>query len=472
MTAMAIGDDVELDYDVVELVACPGQVHHIGPVHRLGELAFRADSWAPSEISALRTKFFADERIDDIADTIGRSLSAVRSRLFEMGLRRNSARPWAEMEDQLVLDKYGVIATATIASMLGRTVSAVYARAYSLGLGDSNAPLWSAWEDAQLAEGYKKGMPALQLASLIGRPISGAVSRASLLGLKHKNWNPAWTEPEKVLAATLAEQGCSARDIGLAFERHGLIPRTKNAVGQMLKALGFERSWGRPWLPEEVTALRRAYAEGASVAKLAYRLGRSRTSLMWKAGELQLTGTHANGARGFRQGNDWSPEELVILRTRYGTEKVKDTAAVLNRPIRGIYCKAHALGLDTKFHREWSKEDDRAIAIAYSAGVSMTDLAGAIGRDIATVSKRAIKLGIRFSDRPIAASRGPRGDRPIITLDDILTLGALPEHQWACTVVAPPPKRKGRTAALDPEPASQRDPESIKILRVPSAPSH
>lgn len=467
MSENAVLEDVDLDFDVVELVACPGRVDDVSPGYQLREIAFRVDSWTPDEIASLKAKFFADDRMEDIAESLGRTLFAVQSRVVEMGLRRNSLRSWTEMEDQYLVDEYGGVATATIASFLGRTVAATYARAYTLGLTETHPPLWSLWEDAQLAEGYKKGIPALQLAALIGRPVSGVLSRASLLGLKSKNWNPAWTEPEKMLAATLAEQGISAREIGVAFSKHGFAARTKNAVIPMLQALGFERSWGRPWLAEEVAAMKRVYADGSSVAKLAYRLGRSRSSLSWKAGELQLTGTHANSGRGFRKGGDWSPDDIEILKTRYGTEKVKDTAAALNRSISAIYCRAHALGLDTKYHRDWSQEDDRAIAIAYSAGLSMTDLAGAIGRDIATVSKRAIKLKIPFRDRAKTVPRGPRGARPPVALDDILALGSLPEHQWVSSVVAPAPKRRGKSAASQSELKTRRAREVIKIIKVP-----
>lgn len=437
-------EDVALDFDIVELVACPGMPTDTQTMHSLREIAFRVDAWTSDELAVLTEKFRADEPLQEIAVGIGRTLAAVRNKLYELGLRRNSSRPWAEMEDQLLLAEYGTVASATVAAMLGRTVSAIYARAAGLGLTEEIAPAWTAWEDAQLAAGYRDGIPALQLASLIGRPLSGAVSRASALGLRHKNWNPAWTEGEKALAIELVEQGRTSREIGMTFEQHGFRTRSKNAVGPILRALGFERTWGRAWLAEEVDALRRVYADGGSVAKLASRLGRSRTSLTWKVEELGLSGTHVNAGRGFRQGDDWTEAELTVLRSRYGTEKVKETAAALQRPLGAIYNKAHALGLEAKYHRDWSPEEDRAIAIAYGAGISMTDLAIAVDRNVATLSKRAIKLNLPFRDRPTGASRARRSEREKITLQDILEIGESAEHQWARELVAPVPKRRGK----------------------------
>ncbi len=461
MSKVSNDDESTLGFDVVELVPCAGLPGEINLKFAVREVAFRINAWTPTEAASLTKKFLADEPIPEIAVALGRTLHATRTKIYELGLRRNSSRPWAEMEDRILVDEYGTIACATLAAMVGRTVAAVFARASSLGLTEGIAPPWSPWEDAQLVAGYAGGVLVVHLAALIGRPPSGVSSRAHFLGLKHKNWAPDWSEAEKSLAIEMAELGHTAGQIGLAFQKHGFPLRTKSGVGPMLQALGFQRSWGRPWIPEEIDALRRVYADSGSVAKLACRLGRSRSSVMWKAGTLELSGTHANAGRGFLQGDDWTDIEIATLRIRYGTEKVKDTAAALKRPLRAVYCKAHELGLSANYHRDWTADEDRAIGIAYSAGISMTDLAGAVGRDVATVSKRAIALGISFKDRTVAAPRGRRSERIQLTLQDILDLAV----DLEVAIVQPGRKRRGRAPTATPQTTPLARP--LKIVQRP-----
>lgn len=456
-----------LDFDVVELEACAAPSTSVEKHYPIYEVAFRADAWLPNEIAVLRVMFIADETLQEIANRLGRSLSAVRTKVYELGLRRNTSRTWNDLEDEYLVEHYGSVASATIAAMLGRTVAAIYAHANGLGLTEGIPPPWTPWEDAQLSAGYRDGMPVMQLAALIGRPLSGAMTRASGLGLRHKCWNPKWSDDERLLAATLAEQGRSSREIAEEFERRGLTSRTKVGVSTMLKVLGFERSWGGAWLAEEEAALRRIYSVGGSVMQLGVRLGRSRTSMTWKAAELGLAGTHPNAGRGFRQGRDWSDDELRIMTEFYGLAKTKNIAIALERPLGAVYNMAHQLGLDSKYHRDWSRQDDIAIGIAYSAGISMTDLAIALDRDVATVSKRALALKLSFSTRANKASKLRLDTRTRVTLPDILALQDLPKHRWVQSLASPLKKKKGKPAGLGQAPV-RRSPERIKILKAPA----
>lgn len=54
----------------------------------------------------------------------------------------------------------------------------------------------------------------------------------------------------------------------------------------------------------------------------------------------------------------------------------------------------------------------------------MVDLARMLQRDPAIVSKRAIKLGLPFSQRDRAALRNLRADRPVLDRAAILALAA------------------------------------------------
>ncbi|KAK0339791.1 hypothetical protein LTR94_033162, partial [Friedmanniomyces endolithicus] len=133
--------------------------------------------------------------------------AAVAERIALLGLRRNSARAWTELDDAELTRRYSAEPTASIASDLGRSCSAVYARARILDLTEGNPAEWTPWEDAQLVEGYRRGVPLAQIATLIGRPFGGLSSRAGALGIVHANHPPDWSEAETARALDLAEAG-------------------------------------------------------------------------------------------------------------------------------------------------------------------------------------------------------------------------------------------------------------------------
>ena len=189
----------------------------------------------------------------------------------------------------------------------------------------------------------------------------------------------------------------------------------------MLRKLGYGRGWGRPWLEEEEALLRQVYANGESLAPLRERLGRSRTSIAYKAGEMGLQGTHAR-PNGWRTEPAWSETDVAILRRNYGRVRTDELAKVLGRPKAGVFNKAWSLGLRHGFMRAFTEEEQSAIRLAHAHGLSLTDFAAALGRDVAVVSKHAIRLGVPFKDRAVRAPRTCRAARRRWTLAEILTL--------------------------------------------------
>jgi hypothetical protein len=408
----------ELPFEIVELVACPGCPAPAGP---LRETVFRRDAWLPEDIAELRAEFKADQDLQVMADRLGRTLAAVRSKIDDLGLRRNSQRPWTALEEAYLAQHYGFDPTSAIAPAVGRSTAAVYARAQLLGLSEGNPPPYTAWEDAQLRAGYATGVPVAQIAILIGRPCSGVVSRASLLGLRHVNKADDWSEAERARALAFAEDGLPYRRITARLVEEGYPRREIGALGQMLRKIGYERGWGRPWLEDEDALLRLAYTAGASLTPLIARLGRSKHSIRWRADYLNLQGTHIN-RNGWRTEATWTPDQLAYLRAQYGRIPAKKIAEALGRKLGGVYNKAHALDLDSRWLRPFSADEDRAIRIAHGQRLSIVDLAQALGRDTAVVSKHAIRLGLSFANRARQAPRTRREGRPVMTLATILAL--------------------------------------------------
>lgn len=252
----------DLAFDVVELAPCPGSGGAPWPVEipQLREVAYRWDGWSSEEVDRLHAGFVADAGLGALALEIGRPLHGVRSKIQELGWRRNSRRPWCELEDAYLAQHYGTDAASTIAGALGRSAGAVSARASLLGLTEEQAPPYTGWEITQIREGYAQGVPVAQLGILIGRTPAGLATIAGRLGIRHANGPADWSPEEQARAMELAHGGMRYAAIATTMLEEGHPRRNgKGAVGQMLRKLGYARGWGRPWLAEEENLVRKAY---------------------------------------------------------------------------------------------------------------------------------------------------------------------------------------------------------------------
>ncbi|HEX7783432.1 MAG TPA: hypothetical protein VF509_11560 [Sphingobium sp.] len=412
----------DLDADIVELTPFVPEAEAV-PAAPLAELAFRADAWLPDETTRLRAAFAEDHTIDEIAAMLGRPRAGVATRIYDLGLRRHSRRSWTDWDDEELARCYAQEPTATLAARLGRGVTALYARARLLGLSEPGSPPYSGWEDAQLRAGYARGVPVAQVASLIGRPFTGVISRASTLGLRHACQPDDWSDAEMIRALELASTGARYVAIAQLLTAEGFPARNGRSLGQRLRKMGYGRGWGRPWIAEEDEFLRHAYATGKSLTPLRERLGRTSHSIRWRAEALGLRGTHVH-RDGFRQGPVWTAEEEARLRADYGKVSTRAIAENLGRGVRAVLYHANRMGLTHGFMRAFSADEDRAIGNAWTHGVSMVDVAQALGRDPAVVGKRAARIGCRFSD-PARPARGPRtrrAKRTPVTLQSLLAL--------------------------------------------------
>lgn len=410
----------DLDVEIVELTPYV-------PAERtdtVREVAFKANAWTPEELDLLRSMFAGDATLDEIVSATGHRLHGVRSKIWELGLRRNTARPWSELEDADLARRYGAEPAARIAIDLGRGCASVYSRASLLGLSQEGAPDYEPWEDAQIAAGYSAGVPVGQIAALIGRTFVGVIYRARVLDLRHASRPPDWSDAEMARALELAHTGLGYAEIRTRLFAEGYPVRSKQGFGLRLRKLGYGRGWGRPWTPDEDAILRAAYASGESLSLVAHKTGRDRWSVSSRSTVLKLQGSHPR-PNGFRQGPDWSAKDEAKLRAEYGHKPAKQLALELKRPLRAVYCHAHQLGLKSDWARPFSDEDDLAMRTAWLCGVPLMDLAVAMGRDQAVISKRAIRRGFSFSDprRPNPPKTGVRksADRPL-TLAAILAL--------------------------------------------------
>lgn len=402
---------LDLDADIVELAPAPVA---LGPADAspLREMAFRADAWTPQETEQLRVLFAADAAICDMAQALGRGRAAVAERITLLGLRRNSARPWTDLDDAELVRRYGAEPTAAIASDLGRSCSAVYARARLLDLSEINPPEWSAWEDAQLVEGYRQGVPLKQIATLVGRPLGGLSSRAGYLGIVHANHPPDWSEAEAARALELAEAGHRYIAIIAMLADEGFPARSSRGFGLAMRKLGYGRGWGRSWTAEEDALLSQAYGKGTSLTPLRQQLGRTAGSLRHRAEYLKLRGSHVH-RNGWRLGPEWTQADEAMLRAEYGRTGTKALAAKLARTKAALTSRANSLGLVHGYIRPFTDDETKALHIAFRTGVSIADFALALDRKPMSVSKYATNHGLRFGRRP----------RRAVTLEALLASG-------------------------------------------------
>lgn len=387
------------------------------------EIRFRQKTWLPGELDALRRMVPTSASWEKIAGTLDRSVTAVKSKAWEIGLCRGNSRRWTEDEDRLLFKNYGTVPTSVLAISLDRGSPAIYARAGYLGLQRVAPPPWSEAEDAVLREAYATGAMIAEIAARLGRPGSGVISRASHLGLRRPDGPRPWHPEEQALALKLAEEGHRYPVIRRKLAAMGFPLRAESTFQAFIATTGYSRGWGRPWIDEESDLLRVAYQEGGNLVALAHRLGRSPHSIRWKAWELGLSGSHPK-PNGARQGRPWSETDDEILRTNYGHGKMKtrDLAVLLDRPKGAVYNRAFTLGLDHGYFRVWTAEEDLILRIAHQAGISITDLASALKRDPTIVSKRAVTLGIPFASRMHQAPRTPRAKRDPVTCKSILAM--------------------------------------------------
>jgi len=411
----AFPDDAEAHAPViVELVACPAPVIPAEGT-ALAEVPFSQHAWLPGEIDTLRHLFAGDATIPDNAAATRRSIWAVRERLAVLGLRRASSRPWGEMEDDELVRRYGQDATADIASDFGRSCGAVYARAGSLGLTESHPPPWTPWEDAQLRTGYLAGVALVAIGEIIGRSTGAVSARAGALGCKHPARSAPWPSDELAHAVTLIVAGHRYEAVRGMLTAEGYAERSLSAIKQLAGRLGIGRGWGRNWTREEDDLLREAYRDAASLPAVAARLGRPPGSVRWRAGHLGLRGTHAK-ADGFRAGPVWTKTDIATLRALYGTMPMDALAHRMGRTRAALFTRANLLGLVHGYHRAFTPDERAAVRIAHANGIALADLATALGRKAATLSKYTGSHGLSFGRRERLV--------PPPTLATILALGA------------------------------------------------
>jgi len=89
--------------------------------------------WSEDELKLLR-KLFPKGRAREIAERIGRPLTAVRQKAYTMGLKTKQWCRWSDSEVKLLKKLHASESLQSIADKLGRSSGTVGVKACSIGL--------------------------------------------------------------------------------------------------------------------------------------------------------------------------------------------------------------------------------------------------------------------------------------------------------------------------------------------------
>lgn len=346
-------------WSIVELSELKGQ-DYLAPEGSLHERPFtsRHDAWTIEDDERLTSLFRSDQPLQAIEEALGRTKYAVRTRLYNLGLRRNTSLPWTEEEDSEMILRYGHVVTADLARDLGRSVSALYARASILGLTAPPDLEWTEWEDRQVVEGYKGGVPLSVLSKITGRSVSAISTRASKhLKITHAHEAEHWTDAEDQLLIACVAKERPEKDIVRAFKNAG-FDRTQAAIAGRKARFGLHLPRNMPWSAEEDQILIAGYEANDRLEDIAARVGRPAGGLSWRARQLGIR--HPN-PDGFRDGPVWTEEDIEVLKANYNKMPAAELAELLGRSKSAVHSRAHTMGITGGYHTVFTIEDYREI---------------------------------------------------------------------------------------------------------------
>ena len=153
--------------------------------------------WKQEQIDYL-IEHYVETPIQKIANYLGKSYSATKSKALSLNLKRN-VNHWSEQDIQLLKDNYNKYGTSYCAKLIGRSNDVVRSKANELGLKrverNNSGRYWTKEEDDFLIKNYKN-ISGPACAEKLNRTIGSIVSRADRLGLLENIENIQYSEDE------------------------------------------------------------------------------------------------------------------------------------------------------------------------------------------------------------------------------------------------------------------------------------
>lgn len=239
--------------------------------------------WTEAETARL-VKLYPKTSNKDLAARFGRPLWGVTGKARGLGLkkdytggyRRQSCMnpvPWSGDEEELLGILFPSVPNEEIAEILGRSLSAVHMKSRKLGL--RKMEFWTETENELLKKLYKK-LSYNQLAERLGRTESSIQIRVIVLGLKSKV--EKWTEEE----IALLKKSYAGTDSRVMAEELG---RTRMAVAGKARRSGIRQN--HHWPRSDIQKLKELYPM-FTVRQVAEMMGCSFSSVRSKIRSLGL----------------------------------------------------------------------------------------------------------------------------------------------------------------------------------------
>ncbi|CCQ42311.1 SANT/Myb-like DNA-binding domain-containing protein [Yersinia enterocolitica] len=243
---------------------------------------------------------------------------------------RNHLSPWTVKEMSSLENKYGKFSAQDIGDTLGRSAGAVRGVARKLGLSTPRPPVWTEEELALIRVNYYKGIMFVH-SLLPGRTIYAIRIQASLMGVTNASWGD---EELRYLEA-----------------HHGSVPiariaaslgRSAKGVADMDRKMGLAKrpeTINVPWSEQVLEILWAHYGSGAWITRVQALLpGRTKGAIGVQANKM-----------GIRESQNWSPEEIEILREYYPYPGSEIAKKLPHRTVAAIKTQASRLKIK-KFH--------------------------------------------------------------------------------------------------------------------------
>jgi len=167
--------------------------------------------WTQKEVEYL-TKHYGKKGVEEIAEALGRTASAVQSKAPQLGLSAQN-NLWTEEEEQFLKENYLSLGAEECARRLGRTASAVHGKIRLVGGGrPSIGPRveWSEGELEFLRQNYQR-LSWEEMQEQLGRTEQAIQVRASMLGLQRYvdpyPFFENWTEESAYVIGFFAADG-------------------------------------------------------------------------------------------------------------------------------------------------------------------------------------------------------------------------------------------------------------------------
>ncbi|HAT1685320.1 TPA: hypothetical protein I8Y21_006171 [Klebsiella oxytoca] len=205
--------------------------------------------WTLNEIEFVE-KHYGKLPAKDIAASLGRGISAVRTMALKLGVGRQGAEPWTARETEIVKAFYsrGAGIAKVRALLPHRDKESIRKQAARAGVTDVRE--WSPDALRFLTAHYGR-MPAKEIAVALNKSVSAVRNRANVLRLGKKRADE-WTREEEAVLLTHYDESRNLEAI------HTLLPhRTLHAISAQATKMGLRRA--QAWHPDEIRILQQFY---------------------------------------------------------------------------------------------------------------------------------------------------------------------------------------------------------------------